>query len=161
MLQNSCNHDDSGCLFEAWGLISKKKTSQKNVLHLTKCLSLYLKLNTTLKIGTSTIHNQASIIRLYSDSFNFVNVNRPIDYLCRSNFGHLSKQRKRLMEFLKKCTDSVTETKYQAVYDILVFKYVNIFAGQPLRFKGATCERSSKIRYCIFTRCSHPLFSTT
>ena len=39
------------------------------------------------------------------------------------------------MEFLKKGTDSVTETKHQALYDILVFKYVNIFAGQPLRFK--------------------------
>lgn len=40
------------------------------------------------------------------------------------------------MEFLKKCTDSVTETKHQAVYDILVFKYVNIFAGQPLRYEA-------------------------
>ena len=59
------------------------------------------------------------------------------------------------MEFLKKCTESVTETKHQAVYDILVFKYVNIFAGQPLRFKGATCERSSKNQilhiYTMFT----------
>ena len=70
MLQHSCNHDDSGCLFEAWGLISYKNIA-KNVLHLTKCLFLYLKLNTTLKIGSSTIHNQASIIRLCSDSFNF------------------------------------------------------------------------------------------
>ena len=34
-----------------------------------KCLFLYLKLNTTLQIGTSTIHSD--IIRLYFDTFNF------------------------------------------------------------------------------------------
>ena len=52
-------------LFEAWDLISMKKTSQKRV----KCLFLYLKLNTTLQIGTSTIHSD--IIRLHIDTFNF------------------------------------------------------------------------------------------
>ena len=41
------------------------KTLQKRV----KCLFLYLKLNTTLQIGTSTIHS--NIIRLYFDTFNF------------------------------------------------------------------------------------------
>ena len=41
------------------------KTSQKRV----KCLFLYLKLNTTLQIGTSTIYSD--IIRLHFDTFNF------------------------------------------------------------------------------------------
>ena len=44
--------------FEAWGLIFIQKRRKKRV----KCLFLYLKLNTTLQIGTSTIHSD--IIRL-------------------------------------------------------------------------------------------------
>ena len=34
-----------------------------------KCVFLYLKLNTTLQIGTSTMHS--NIIRLYFDTFTF------------------------------------------------------------------------------------------
>ena len=58
-------------LFEAWDLISMKKTSQKRV----KCLFLYLKLNTTLQIGTSTIHSDIThqeIIHLGTVSVIFV-----------------------------------------------------------------------------------------
>ena len=45
---------------------SYKNVAKKRV----KCLFLYLKLNTTLQIGTSTIHSD--IIRLHFDSFNFL-----------------------------------------------------------------------------------------
>ena len=58
-------HGNNGCLFEAWGLIFIQKRRKKRA----KCLFLYLKLNTTLQIGTSTIHS--NIIRLHTDSFNF------------------------------------------------------------------------------------------
>ena len=88
-----------------------------------KCLFLYLKLNTTLQIGT------------------------PIDYLSRYSFGHFCcrvKQGKRLSEFLQKCTDSATETTHLAGYNILVIKYVKISAGLPLLFMGEIRERSSK-----------------
>ena len=44
---------------------SYKNVAKKRV----KCLFLYLKLNTTLQIGTSTIHSD--IIRLHFDLFNF------------------------------------------------------------------------------------------
>ena len=44
--------------------------SEKNVAKKReKCLFLYLKLNTTLQIGTPTIHSD--IIRLHFDTFNF------------------------------------------------------------------------------------------
>ena len=49
----------------AWGLIFIQKRRKKRV----KCLFLYLKLNTTLQIGTCTIYSD--IIRLHFDSFNF------------------------------------------------------------------------------------------
>ena len=42
---------------------------QKRRKKRVKCLFLYLKLNTILQIGTSTIHS--NIIRLYTDIFNF------------------------------------------------------------------------------------------
>ena len=44
---------------------SYKNVAKKRV----KCLFLYLKLNTTLQIGTSTIHS--NIIRLHFNTFNF------------------------------------------------------------------------------------------
>ena len=47
------------------GLIFIQKRRKKRV----KCLFLYLNLNTTLQIGTSTIHSD--IIRLHFDSFSF------------------------------------------------------------------------------------------
>ena len=127
-----------------------------------KCLFLYLKLNTTLQIGTSTIHSD--IIRLHIQFSLGVNVNTPIDYSSRYSFGHFCcrvKQGKRLSEFLQKYTDSGTETTHLAGYNILVFKYVKISAGLPLLFIGAIRERSSKIRFCIIRRCLHLMFSTT
>ena len=105
-----------------------------------KWIFLYLKLNTTLQIGT------------------------PIDYLSRYSFGHFCcrvKLGKRLSEFLQKYTDSGTETTHLAGYNILVFKYIKISAGLPLLFIGAIREQSSKIRYCIIWRCLHLMFSTT
>ena len=110
-----------------------------------KCLFLYLKLNTTLQIGTSTIHS--NIIRLHIQFSLGVNVNTPIDYLSRYSFGHFCwrvKEGKRLSEFLQKYTDSGTETTHLAGYNILVFEYVNISAVLPLLFTGAIREKSSK-----------------
>ena len=63
--QKSCCHGNNGCLFEARGLLFIQKRRKKRV----KCLFLYLKLNTTLQIGTSTIHSDT--IRLHFDTFNF------------------------------------------------------------------------------------------
>ena len=126
-----------------------------------KCLFLYPKLNTTLQIGTSTIHS--NIIRLHIDSFNFPREWMRIDYSSRNSFGHFCcgvKQGKRLSEFLQKYTDSGTETTHLACYNILVFKYVKISAGLPLLSIGAIREQSSKIRYCIIWRCLHLMFST-
>ena len=74
-------------------------------------------------------------------------MNTPIDYSARYSFGHFCcrvKQGKRLSELLRKYTDSGTESTHLAGYNILVFKYVKIFAGLPLLFKGATREKSSK-----------------
>ena len=110
-----------------------------------KCLFLYLKLNKTLQIGTSTINSD--IIRLHIQFSLGVNVNTPIDYLSRYSFGHFCwrvKEGKRLSEFLQKYTDSGTETTHLAGYNILVFEYVNIFAVLPLLFIGAIREKSSK-----------------
>ena len=76
-----------------------------------------------------------------------MNVNTPIDYSFRYSFGHFCcrvKQGKYLSEFLKKYTDSGTETTHLAGYNILVFKYVKISAGLPLLFIGAIGEKSSK-----------------
>ena len=76
-----------------------------------------------------------------------MNVNTPIDYSSRYNFGHFCcrvKQGKRLYEFLQKRTDSGTETTHLAGYNILVFKYVKISAGLPLLFIGKIREKSSK-----------------
>ena len=58
----------------------------KNVAKKVKCLFLYLKLNKTLQIGTSTINSD--IIRLHIQFSLGVNVNTPIDYLSRYSFGH-------------------------------------------------------------------------
>ena len=129
-----------------------------------KCLFLYLKLNKTFQIGTSTIHS--NIICFHFDTFSFPRecVNTPIDYLSQHSFGHFCcqvKQGKRLSKFLQKYTDSGTETSHLAGYDILVFRYVKISAGLPLLSIGAIRERSSKIRYCIIWRCLHLMFSTT
>ena len=118
--------------------------SYKNVAK-KECLFLYLKLNTTLQIGTSTINSDIS--RLHIQFSLGVNVNTPIDYLSRYSFGHFCcrvKQGKRLSEFLQKYTDSGTETTHLAGYNILVFKYVKISAGLPLLFIGAIREKSSK-----------------
>ena len=61
---------------------SYKNVAKKRV----KCLFLYLKLNTTLQIGTFAIHSD--IIRLHIQFSLGVNVNTPIDYLSRYSFGH-------------------------------------------------------------------------
>ena len=129
-----------------------------------KCLFLYLKLNKTFQIGTSTIHS--NIICFHFDTFSFPRkcVNTPIDYLSQHSFGHFCcrvKQGKRLSKFLQNYTDSGTETTHLAGYNILVFKYAKISAGLPLLSIGAIRERSSKIRYCIIWRCLHLMFSTT
>ena len=119
--------------------------SYKNVAKKVKCLFLYLKLNKTFQIGTSTINSD--IIRLHIQFSLGVNVNTPIDYLSRYSFGHFCwrvKEGKRLSEFLQKYTDSGTETTHLAGYNILVFEYVNIFAVLPLLFIGAIREKSSK-----------------
>ena len=84
-------------------------------------------------------------------------MNTPIDYTSRYSFGHF------LSEFLQKYTDSETETTHLVGHKIiLVFKYVKISAGRPLRFHfiGAVRERSSKVRYCIVWRCSHLMLSS-
>ena len=140
-MQHSCCQGNNDCLFETLGLIFIQKRRKKRV----KCLFLYLKLNTTLQIGTSTIHSD--IIRLHIQFSLGVNVNTPIDYSSRYSFGHFCcrvKQGKRLSEFLQKYTDSGTETTHLAGYNILVFKYVKISAGLPLLFIGVIREKSSK-----------------
>ena len=74
-------------------------------------------------------------------------MNTPIDYSSRYSFGHFCcrvKQGRRLSEFLQKYTNTGTETIHLAGYNILVFKYVKIFAGLPLLFMGAIRENSSK-----------------
>ena len=72
----------------AAGLRSGASFSYKNVAkkERVKCLFLYLKLNTTLQIDTSTIHSD--IIRPHIQFSLGVNVNTPIDYLSRYSFGH-------------------------------------------------------------------------
>ena len=70
-----------------------------------------------------------------------------IDYSSWYSFGHFCcrvKQGKRLSEFLQKYTDSGTETTHLAGYNILVIKYVKIFADLPLLFMGEIRKRSSK-----------------
>ena len=49
----------------SWASFSYQNVAKKRV----NCLFLYLKLNITLQIGTSTIH--CNIIRLHFDIFNF------------------------------------------------------------------------------------------
>ena len=80
---HSCCHGNNDCLFKAWGLIFIQKRRKKRV----NCLFLYLKLNTTLKIGTSTIINTF----IHSISLG-VSVNTPIDYSSRYGFGHFCCQ---------------------------------------------------------------------
>ena len=139
-----CCYGNNGCFYEAWGLIFIQKRCKKRV----KCLFLYLKLNTTLQIGTSTIHS--NIIHLHFDTINF-----PWEWMWTHQWiihGHFCcrvKQGKRLSEFLQKYTDSGTENTHLAGYNILVFIHVKISVGLPLLFVGAIRERSSKIRYCI------------
>ena len=62
---HSCCHGNNDCLFKAWGLIFIQKRRKKRV----NCLFLYLKLNTTLKIGTSTVNSNIIWFHIYS--FNF------------------------------------------------------------------------------------------
>ena len=115
------------------------KTSQKRV----KCLFLYLKLNTTLQIGISTIHS--NIIRLHFDTFYSPGIecehaNRLFisvqfwSFLLSGKTGNV----------LQKYTDSGTENTYLAGYNILVVKYVKLSAGLSLLFIGAMREKRSK-----------------
>ena len=80
-------------------------------------------------------------------------MNTLTDYSSRYSFGHFCcrrvKQGQRLSKCLQKYTDSGTEITHLAGYNNLVFKYVKISAGLPLRSIGAIRARSSKIRYCM------------
>ena len=87
-----------GCTF----FIQKRRKKR------VKCLFLYLKLSTTLQVGTSIIESDMWV-----------------------------KQGKRLYKFLQKYTDYGTETSQLAGYNIAVLNMENISAGLPLLSIGA------------------------
>ena len=94
-------HGNNGCLLKAWGLIFIQNIAKKIV----KCLFLYLKWNTTLQIGTSTIHSD--INHLHFDTFNFpwerMRTHQKIIYLGTVlALFVVGKTGKRLSEFLQK-----------------------------------------------------------
>ena len=72
----------AACLRSGASFSYKNVAKKKSLM----CLFLYLKLNTTLQIGTFAIHSD--IIRLHIQFSLGVNVNTPIDYLSRYSFGH-------------------------------------------------------------------------
>ena len=94
-------HSNNGCLFETWGLIFIQKRRKKRV----KCLFLYLKLSTTLQVGTSIIESDMWV-----------------------------KQGKRLYKFLQKYTDYGTETSQLAGYNIVVLNMEKYFCGPASTF---------------------------
>ena len=115
------------------GLIFIQKRRKKRV----KFLFLYLKLNTTLQIGTSTYIVTSFVFTLIHSIFpgsECEHTNRLFISAQFRSFLLSGKTEKRLSEFLQKCTDSGTENTHLAGYNILVFKYVKISTGLPLLF---------------------------
>ena len=76
-------------------------------------------------------------------------LNTLTDYSFRYSSGHLCcrvEQGKRLSEFLKKYTDSGTETNHIAGYNILDFKNVKFSAGLPLLSIRSFVNSRTKLR---------------